>query len=165
MAVISHKQTLPMLQEVREKIKKSDVIADLCKEYGVDIDYIDLIPMAFTDLDVSARTEKGCIYFNIELLQDGFENDDHYMAHEVVHHFQQCFGDGPTKGSGDSEDYLDNEYEQEGFQAQTEYLSETRDDQAAVNYVEQVLNHHDVDEQDKNKRRKDLLNIAQQLTE
>ena len=163
MADISHKETLPVLQKVREKIKESDVVADLCKEYGVGLDYIDLIPMAFVDLEVSARTEKGCIYFNTELLDGGFESDDHYMAHEIVHHFQQCFGDGPTRGSENSEDYLDNEYEQEGFQAQTEYLSETRDDESAVDYVEQVLEHHDVNEGDKAKRRKDLLNIAQQF--
>lgn len=163
MANISHKESLPILQKVREKIKKSDVVIDLCKEYGVEVDYIDLIPMAFLDIEVSARTDKGCIYFNYALLDDGFENDDHYMAHEIVHHFQQCFGDGPTEGSSGSEDYLDNEYEQEGFQAQTEYLSETRDDEAAVDYIEQVLDHHDVTEDDKAKRRKDLLNIAQQF--
>ncbi len=163
MAKISHKKALPILRKALEKVKKSDVVADMCKEYGVDLDYLDLIPMAFADLDVSARTEKGCIYFNIALLENGFGDDDHYMAHEIVHHFQQCFGDGPTKGSRDSEEYLDNEFEQEGFQAQTEYLSETRGDGVAEEYVEQVLDHHDVDGEDRDERRKDLLHIAYQL--
>ncbi|KKN61325.1 hypothetical protein LCGC14_0523160 [marine sediment metagenome] len=159
---LSHKQTLPIIEAVKQKVKNSDVYKDLCREIGVDESIIFLVPMAFADLDVSARTEKGCIYFNYNLLDD-FNQNDHYMIHELEHWRQQCFGDGPTKGSNNSEDYLDNEYEQEGFQTQTEYLSETRDDQAAVNYVEQVLNHHDVDDDDKAKRRKDLLNMAQQV--
>ena len=119
--------------------------------------------MAFKPLSVSARTEKGCIYFSDALLQDGFEDDDHYMVHEIVHHFQQCFGDAPTKGSMDSEEYLDNKFEQEGFKAQTKYLSETRDNNAAKEYVEQVLNHHEVPENKKNKRRKELLTLAHSL--
>ena len=158
----SHKELLPLLNKIKQKIKKSDTVKNMCEEYGEDVSIIDLVPMAFLELDVSAKTEKGCIYFNYDLV-DRPNEIDHYACHELLHFFQQCFGDGPTKGSTDSEDYLDNEYEQEGFQAQTEYLSETRDDQAAVNYVEQVLNHHNVDDVDKAKRRKDLLNMAQQL--
>ena len=156
----SHKELLKIIDEVRERIKNSDVLKDMCEEHDVDVDYIDLIPMAFSDLDVSARTDKGCIYFNFKLLDDeDFQSDDHYMIHEIKHHFQQCFGDGPTQGAADG-DYLDNEFEQEGFQAQTEYLSETRGDEAALEYVEKVFDHHDVPEKDRKKRKDDLLNLA-----
>lgn len=156
----SHKELLKLIDAVRKKVKKSDVYRELCEEYGVDIDYIDIVPMAFDDLDVSARTDRGCIYFNYALLKDGdFENEDHYMMHELTHWVQQCFGDGPTKGST-KDSYLDNEFEQEGFQAQTEYLSETRNDNVAEKYVEKVLDHHEVPKNEREKRRKDLLNIA-----
>jgi len=156
----SHKELLKIIDVVRGKVKESDVYKDMCKEHGVDVDYIYLIPMAFDDLEVSARTNKGCIYFNYALLEDGdFEKEDHYMIHEMTHHFQQCFGDGPTKGST-KENYLDNEFEQEGFQAQTEYLSETRDDETAKKYVKKVLDHHDIPESERKKRRDDLLNLA-----
>jgi hypothetical protein len=159
----SHKELLKVIDSVREKVKESDVYKDLCKEYGVDIDYIDVVPMAFDDLDVSARTNKGCIYFNHALLEDGdFEKEDHYMIHEMVHHFQQCFGDGPTQGST-KDSYLDNEFEQEGFQAQTEYLSETRDDETAEKYVDKVLDHHEVPNKEREERRKDLLNLASSM--
>jgi len=159
----SHKDLLKIINLVKDKVKESDVYLDMCKEYGVEEDYIYLIPMAFEDLEVSARTNKGCIYFNNALLEDGdFENEDHYMIHEMTHHFQQCFGDGPTKGSN-KDNYLDNKYEQEGFQAQTEYLSETRDDEAAEAYVEKVMDHHDVQEDEKSKRRKDLLSLAVEI--
>jgi len=156
----SHKELLSTINSVKSRVKDSKVYTDLCKEYGVEPDYIYLIPMAFIDLEVSARTEKGCIYFNHTLLEEGgFEKDDHYMMHEIVHHFQQCFGDGPTKGSTD-DTYLDNEYEQEGFKAQTEYLSETRDDEAAKKYINKVLDHHEIPQKERTKRKKDLLNLA-----
>lgn len=135
----------------------------MCDEYDVDIDYIDIVPMAFDKIQVSARTNKGCIYFNYSLLEDGdFEKEDHYMIHEMVHHFQQCFSNGPTKGSN-KEDYLDNKYEQEGFQAQTEYLSETRNDEVAEEYVDKVMDHHDVPENERDERRNDLLNLAVEI--
>jgi len=156
----SHQELLKIIDEVRERIKGSDVLQDMCDENGVDVDYIDLIPMAFQDLDVSARTDKGCIYFNFKLLDDqDFQSDDHYMIHEIKHHFQQCFGDGPTQGAAEGE-YLDNEFEQEGFQAQTEYLSETRGDEAAEKYVDKVFDYHNVPEVERKKRKKDLLNLA-----
>lgn len=159
-----HKELLKTIDSVRQRVKDSEVYRDMCEEHGVSIDYIDIVPMAFDDIDVSARTNKGCIYFNFALLDDGdFEAEDHYMIHEMVHHFQQCFGDGPTKGSTE-DSYLDNEYEQEGFQAQTEYLSETRDDEAAEEYVEKVLDHHDVPKKERDKRREDLLNLAVEIS-
>jgi hypothetical protein len=156
----SHKELLVIIDSVKQKVKQSDVYKDMCEENGVEIDYIDLVPMAFEDIEVSARTNKGCIYFNYALIDDGdFESEDHYMIHELTHHFQQCFGDGPTQGST-KDSYLDNEFEQEGFQAQTEYLSETRDDETAEKYVTKVLDHHEVPESERDKRREDLLNLA-----
>lgn len=162
----THSELLPLLQELKDTLKKTKTIQDMCSEYGVDVDFIDLVPMAFADLDVSARTDKGCIYFNYDLLENGFdhfiEENSHYGAHELMHMFQQCFSDGPTQGS-DDESYLDNEYEQEGFQAQTEYLSETRDDEEAEEYIEKVLDHHDVKGKEREERKKDLLNLASKL--
>lgn len=156
----SHKELLKIIDEVRERIKSSDVLKDMCEEHDVDVDYIDLIPMAFSDLNVSARTDKGCIYFNFKLLDDeDFQSDDHYMIHEIKHHFQQCFGDGPTQGAADG-DYLDNEFEQEGFQAQTEYLSETRGDEAALEYALKVMDHHDVPEKSRRQKLKDILQLV-----
>jgi len=155
----SHKETLHILDSVKKKVKNSDVYKKLCKEIGVEEDIIFLIPMAFVDLEVSARTEKGCIYFNYDLL-DNFEKSDHYMMHELTHWAQQCFGDGPTARLS-KDNYLDDKCEKEGFRAQTEYLSETRDDDAAKKYINKVLDHHKVyDAQDREGRTEDLLNLA-----
>ena len=160
---MQHSESMNIINEVRESIKNSDVIKEMCDEHGVGVDYIDLVPMAFAELDVSARTDKGCLYFNFKLLNDGdFQKADHYMVHELRHHFQQCHGDGPTHGSTD-DDYLDNEFEQEGFQAQTEYIDETRGRDAADQYVEKVLDHHEVPEDEKKSRKDELLQVAAQI--
>lgn len=161
---MTHKETLPLLAKAKEEWKKSETIQDMCEEYGVDVNYIDLIPMAFLDdLDVSARTDKGIIYFNSKLIDDFLENQLHYGSHELRHHFQQCFGDGPTEPISDV-NYLDNENEQEGFQSQTEYITETEGPEKAEKYVEKVLQHHEIPLKERDKRKEELLNIAFKIT-
>jgi hypothetical protein len=99
------------------------------------------------------------IYINIELAKDGnIKEDDHYIVHEMTHYCQQTTGDSPTQSSDDGS-YLDNPIEQEGFRNQTKYIADTKGKKEAEKYVEQVLDHHENDDQDKKKRkeRKDCL--------
>jgi len=160
----SHKDLLQLIDKVRARVKQHPTVIAMFKEHGVDLDELDLIPMCFADLDVSARTDHGVIYFNYSLLDDGdFEDDDHYMVHEVTHFLQQTTGNTPTQGADDGI-YLDNEAEIEGFQNQTEFLADTRDDEHAEDYVEQVLDHHEVtDTSERDKRKKELLQLASLL--
>jgi len=160
---LSTEQLLEMIENVRSRLKKSQVLKDMFEEYGVDLEEFDYIPMAFADLDVSARTDHGCIYFNYKLLEDGsFESDDHYVLHETNHFLQQCAKDKPTEGSN-NDDYLDDPDEKEAFQNQTEYLEDTRGKETAENYVDQLLDHHDVDDNERDKRKNELLNRKAQL--
>ena len=54
-----------------------------------------------------------------------------------------------------------NEFEQEGFQNQTEYISDTQGDEEAEEYVEDLLDHHDIEGKKEREKRKDqLLSIA-----
>lgn len=160
---LPHSKLLKAIDRVKKRLKQNQVVKDMFKEFEVELDEIDLIPMCFDDLDVSARTEHGIIYLNYSLLSDGdFDKDDHYIVHELTHYLQQTTGDKPTKGSTD-DDYLDNEFEQEGFQNQTEYLSETRSDDAAENYADKVLDHHDVPADERKERKQQLLNLASRL--
>jgi hypothetical protein len=153
-----------MIDKVRSRIKNNEIVQNMFKEYDVNLDEIDLVPIAFADLDVSARTDHAIIYLNYRLLSDGsFENNDHYLIHELTHYLQQTTGTKPTKGADDG-NYLDNEYEKEGFQNQTEYISETRGDDVAEKYVEKVLDHHEVnDKKERNKRKLELLNLASSI--
>jgi len=159
----THKELLELIDKVRQRIKKSDTVKGMFEEAGVDINLIDYIPMTFADLDVSARTDHGIIYFNYSLLNDDdFESDDHYMVHEIMHVLQQCFGDGPTQSASDG-NYLDNKFEQEGFRAQTEYLSEEYGEGVANQYVDKVLDYHKAPKKERGKRKKDLLQISSKI--
>ena len=151
---------LKIINDLKDKVRDHETVTDMFDEYGMDLDQLDLIPMAFADLEVSARTDHGVIFLNYRLLEDGLDKDDHYFVHEMTHFCQQTTGTKPTKGADDG-DYLENEFEQEGFQNQTEYLSDTRGDEAAEEYVEKVLDHHEVDDpKERSKKRKDILNLA-----
>lgn len=135
---------LKILNRAKKYLKTNDTMKQLCKDYNVDIDVIDLIPIKFAPLDVSARTDHGVITLNEKLLKDGdFFKDYSYLIHEISHYFQQCFNDKPTQ-SADDGDYLDNKYEQEGFNYQLDYISDEFGDSAANKYVEQVLDHHKI---------------------
>ena len=58
------KTLLKLIDRAKKYLKQNSVMKDVCKEYGADINDIDLIPIRFGDLDVSARTEKGIITLN-----------------------------------------------------------------------------------------------------
>lgn len=144
---------LKLIQKAKNFLKKDKVWKKLCKEYNEEVDIIDYIPTMFGDLDVSAKTNHGIIIINYKLLLDGsFFKDYSYLIHEYTHWFQQCYGDKPTQGSNKGS-YLDNPYEQEGFQYQIEYLANHFGEDEAENYVEGLLEHHDI----KDKKKKDEL--------
>jgi hypothetical protein len=141
----------------KQYLKNDPIMKKMCQEHGVSTDYIDLIPMKFGDLDVSARTEKGIITLNYKLLCDGnFYKDLGYLVHETRHNFQQCFSDGPTKGSDDG-DYLDNKYEQDAFQHQVEFMANEYGEGTAEKYVDHLLQHHEITDKEEKEEKKDVL--------
>lgn len=156
--MVSNKLQFSLINKLKAEVKNNDVIKNLFKEYDLDTDEIDLVPMCFKDLSVSARTEHGIIYLNTNLLEDP-DNISHYIAHELTHFCQQTTGEGPTKGSND-QNYLKNPYEVEGFQMQTEFISDTKGDEAAEEYVDKVIDHHGLKGKEREERKKDLLQLA-----
>lgn len=152
---ISPTVLLKLINRAKKYIKNNDVFKDMCKEWKVSPDIIDVIPIKFGELDVSARTAHGIITLNYKLLCDGdFFNNYHYICHEVEHYLQQCYGDHPTPGA-DNGDYLHNPAEQEGFQRQIQYIDDQFGKEEAENYVDHLLDHHDKD----GKERKELENV------
>lgn len=148
---------LLLIDRMKNSLKKDEVIINMFKEYNIDLNEFDLIPMAFADIDVSAKCDHGIIFFNYALLCDGdFKKNYSYCCHEVVHWIQQTSGDKPTKGADDG-DYLHNKFEQEGFQNQIEFISNHYGIDEAKEYVENLLEHHDKDGKEKDKLEKILL--------
>lgn len=146
-----------LIDQLRDKLKGDETVQRMFKEYDVDIEEIYLIPMMFSDLDVSAKTDHGVIYYNYKLLADGdFEKDFQYGVHEMTHWLQQTAGDKPTQ-SADDGSYLDNPYEQEGFQNQMEYVAREKGEDEAESYVDDLLKHHEIDDKKEKEEKKEEL--------
>lgn len=137
---------LNTINNFKNKIKKHKVIQKLFDHYDADIDDIDNIPVAFADLDVSARTDHGIILLNSKLIKS--PDIAHYLVHEITHYCQQCYR---TKPTNNDEDYLDNKFEQESFKNQTTYIEDTEGEDEADEYLDKVLDKHEVPEKDRNK--------------
>jgi len=151
---IKKEELLKIIEKGRKFVKKHPVVIEKFKEYKTDLEEIDYVPIIFSDLDVSAKTEHGIILLNYELLCDGdFERDYSYLAHELTHYLQQTVRKSGTKPH---DDYLKNPDEQEGFNVQVNFIKEELGEEAAEKYVEHLLKHHEVEEKDKNEIRKEL---------
>ena len=111
----------------------------------------------FGNLDVSAKTDHGVVILNYKLLTDGdFFKDYSYLIHEYTHWFQRCYGAKATKSSDDGS-YLDNKFEQEGFQNQVEYIADQFGDGEAEQYVDDLLEHHEIDNKKEVEDKKEIL--------
>ena len=142
---INPSELLKLINKAKLFLESNEVWIDICKDHEVSPNIINIIPMTFGKIDVSAKTYKGVIILNYKLLQDGdFFEDYSYIIHESTHWLQQIFNDKPTEGSSDG-DYLDNPYEVEGFQNQVEYISDQFGDLAADEYVDELLDYHEIE--------------------
>lgn len=154
---LPYKSLNRMIKKMREYLKQNQVVQDMFKEYKVDIAEIDFIPMMFGNLDVSAKTDHGIIIYNYKLLTDGdFFKDFSYGVHEMTHWLQQTTGEKATKSSDDGS-YLDNPYEQEGFQNQVEYIAKQFGEGEAEQYVDDLLDHHEVESKKEVEEKKETL--------
>lgn len=154
---IPNRLLLKLINKMKKEIKTNETWKDICKEYQLDIDELDYVPMTFADLDVSAKCDHGVIYFSYKLLCDGdFTKDYSYALHELTHFAQQTTGDKPTQSADDGE-YLDNPYEKEGFQNQVEFIANEFGENEAEKYVDNLLKHHEVTNKKENSERKEEL--------
>lgn len=165
---LPHKQLAPLLDKLKKRVFDSDVVKDMLEEYDIDRSELDLWPICIAKIPVSARTDHGVIYLNIELFTNGddieenLDANDHYLPHELTHVCQQTTGNKATPGSTD-DNYLDNPIEQEGFRNQSKYISDTKSDDEAEAYIEDVLDYHTdskADEKKRDERREKLLEFA-----
>ena len=136
-------------------IKKEKPFLDKCKEYKKGPDFIDQVKISFEPLDVSAKTINGTIILNEELLEDGDWDDImRYVVHEIIHVMQQEAG--MVNGKTSDEDYLDDKNEQEAFQTQIEYMDEHVSPKELQEYLENLLDHHDIEGKERKEKRRIL---------
>ena len=141
-----------LIKKLKQQLKNEEEYLEKCKEYKRDPNFVDEVSIAFDDnLDVSAKTINGEIFLNGKLFDDGEWNDQmRYIVHEIIHVMQQEAGKVNEKVKKD--DYLDDDNEQEAFQAQISYMKDHETPEELQKYLEQLLDHHDI--RGKERRRK-----------
>lgn len=145
------------VSEMRQKVKEDPVIIDKFKEYGVSLDDIDGVHIEFCELETSAKTKDKKIYLNEIMLEDGNDTDPmRYLVHELVHYLQQETGKNLNKHKTD-DDYLDKETEIESFQTQIEHMENEVGEGEVDEYLEGLLDHHDLDGAEREEKKEELL--------
>lgn len=147
---------LSLLQKVRDGLKTDPVLLEICQKYSEDPEVLDLVPIKFDNIDVSARTDHGVITLNTKLLNadDPIAEIKRYLIHELQHWAAQSHASTPSAEEGD---YLSNPEEQKAFQYQAEYIADHDGEEEAEDYIDQVLDYHQEEGRERKEKRDILL--------
>jgi len=146
-----------LIDLAKEYLKCSPVVGAMFEYYKVPLDEIDEVPIEFKEMDVSAKTKNKKIYINDALLDDGFEDDVHYIVHEMCHYLQQVTGDAHEYQKLDELDYLEKPTELEAFSYQVQFMRDYYGDDTAKEYVEELLDFHEYDGKKREEKKDRLL--------
>lgn len=141
------------IDECKKHLKNDETYIDICKEYDVDKNFIDFVPVCFKNIDVSAQTNHGIIFINNLLKDNSLDEICGYLLHEFIHFLQQL--NEPTIIQED-ENYLDNKFELESFQNQVKYINDNEGEDKADEYVEDLVDYHDIPKKQVEKKKKEL---------
>lgn len=145
-----------LLSEVRSTLINDKIAKDICKENKIEKDFLLGVPISFDELDVSAKTIDGCIFLNEKLMEKEFDILMRYVIHELVHAIQHSDKNAKNK-EDDSKDYLDKQSEIDAFIEQVKFDKENRGEDAAEEYVEELLDHHNLKGRKRDKKKEELL--------
>lgn len=150
-------ENLDYLVRIRKNLINNSVIKDICNEFGFDNEVILGVPISFSnDIDVAAKTKNGNMVLNSSLIEDDFDILMRYVVHEFVHVLQHVKNKS-KKDLYEGEDYLDRPDEIEAFQFQIEYDEDNRGEDEVVEYVEELVDFHEVPKKEQVSKVKELL--------
>jgi len=152
--------TIELLAKVKRELRANSIAKEICKEYGFGTDIIDGISFEFVDnLEASAKTIDSAIQLNSSLMDEEFETIMRYAIHELVHSLQHM----KLKGleSLEEQDYLDRGDEIEAFQYQIEYEADERGFDEAEDYVEDLIEYHEIPIENREEKKRELLEKTQ----
>lgn len=150
---------IELVAKIKKELKNDNIAKEICKEYSFDIDIIDGISVEIVDdLDVSAKTVDSAIHLNSSLVDEDFNIIMRYAIHELVHALQHMKLVGLE--ALECENYLDRYDEVEAFQYQIKYDSKTRGLEEAEDYVDDLIEYHEVPDHKKEEKKDELMDRA-----
>ena len=143
------------LSEIRVSLLNDEIAKDICEEAGEDIGLLEVVPIMFEDMDVTAKTVSGKIVLNPALIDEDSPVMMRYIIHELVHVLQHL--DGVTGNDDDnSGNYLDKKTEEEAFKRQIEFDAKHRSEDEADEYIEGLLEYHDFPKKKREEKEEEL---------
>lgn len=147
-----------LINTIKGLLRKNPVVLSMFEEFKVPLDLIDQIEMDFKEMGVSAKTKDKKIYINSNFLKDGDLADElHYFVHEMCHYLQQFVRDVDHFQNLKRNSYLDKPTEIEAFQYQVQFIRNQYGEARAREYVDSLINFHDLSEEDAKEKRQKLL--------
>lgn len=146
-----------LIQAAKHFLVCSPVVQAMFEDYGVPVEHIKDVPIEAVPLSVSAKTKNKKVYINEDLLEDGFEDDMHYIVHEVCHYLQQTTGDVLEYEDLHKHDYLDKPTELEAFSYQVQFMRDYYGNSFAEEYVDDLLDFHEYKGKKREEKRKRIL--------
>lgn len=137
--------SIQLVADLKQDLKENPIVIEICHENGFDVDILDGIPISFGEAETTAETVDGKIVLNKKILHDDLTLIKRYIVHELVHVFQHMEREGmpdPYK----QYQYLERPDEQEAFQAQVAFEAEENGKDSADNYVDDLLEYHEIEE-------------------
>ena len=149
-----------VLEQVINLLKEHPSVKTLFEKYKTPIKKIEDIDISFDDMDVSAKSKEGKITLNKNLLEgNNLVAALHYIVHELVHVLQYHSGDLKDMKHYDDDHYLNNPYEIEAFKEQIRFIKKYKDQKAADEYTDQLLDFHGYKGNEKKKKLEQLMGV------
>lgn len=149
---------MKMLSEIRSDLMNNSIAKEICTDNGLDKWFLEAVPISFSSLDVSAKTEDGNIILNEDLKDFSHNIRMRYVLHELVHAIQHSLD--KNKKSDNDREYLDRHDELEAFQYQLKFDDENLSQKELKKYLDNLLDHHDVPNEKKEDKITELLTMV-----
>ncbi len=145
------------IRKICDFLKSNPTVKGMFSKYDVPLSYLDRVQIEFAPLDVSARTKDCAIYINKSFLDDlKFSDDIHYIVHELTHVLQQLI-ESPEDLVEPNLEYLEMPTELEAFKYQISFMKDFYGIEFAEDYVDQLLDFYEYEDEEKEEKRKELL--------
>jgi hypothetical protein len=147
---------ITILSKIRKALLNDKIAKKICKEKNVGEWFLEGVPITFDEIKQSAKTIDSNIILNRSLMQKPFDIMMRYVIHELTHSIQHVQKLRSEK-TDDNEGYLDKDTEIEAFRYQVEFDEENRGRGKAEEYVEDLLDYHDIKGPDRADKKDELL--------